>query len=150
MVSKKVDIFPMGELYDSSSSSDSDSDFDSELDFKKKVSKYIRYVFYKLYYFFSFIVNWFSKLIKNEKKEKPKVITTDMIIKEYEEKEYKRFLKIFENENSNANMNKEFYDIDLYKETVTDVNNELEKQWKSRILYENTPRGNIVMYYEIF
>ena len=31
---------------------------------------------------------------------------------------------------------------------LKDENNQLEKIWRTRILFENTPRGNIVMYYD--
>jgi hypothetical protein len=33
---------------------------------------------------------------------------------------------------------------------VQEENNELEKTWRRRILFENTPRGNIMMYYDAF
>jgi hypothetical protein len=144
MTSKKVNIFPIGELYNySSSESDSDND--------KSKKGFFKYEYNHIYLFFIFLIKWFSRIFNLEnKKNRPKVITTDMIIKEYEEKEYKRFLDIFEKEDANKNMNEEFYNLELYKETVMDTNNKLENEWKSRILFENTPRGNIVMYYDAF
>jgi hypothetical protein len=33
---------------------------------------------------------------------------------------------------------------------MIETENELEKKWKTRILFENTPRGNIIMYYNPF
>jgi hypothetical protein len=35
-------------------------------------------------------------------------------------------------------------------ELMVDPENELEKKWKSRILFETTPRGNIIMHYNPF
>jgi len=43
-----------------------------------------------------------------------------------------------------------FYDMDEYTEKIADANNELEKNWRSRILYVTTPHGNIMMYYDAF
>ena len=51
---------------------------------------------------------------------------------------------------ANSNIDKCFYDIKLHSQTVEDVNNELEKTWKRRIMMENTPRGNIIMYYDAY
>ena len=42
----------------------------------------------------------------------------------------------------------EFYDKKQLKIALQDVNNEIEQGWKTRMLFENTPRGNIVMYYD--
>ena len=36
------------------------------------------------------------------------------------------------------------------RELLTDENNNLEKIWKTRVLFENTPRGNVIMYYDAF
>lgn len=145
----KVFVLPIGNI-SSYSDSDKDSDTDTELELKTKMKKYIRFGFHRVYLFFVFLMNTFLKLFVENKKEKPIVITTEMVLKEYEEKEYNKFLKLFENDHANLNMNKEFYDIELYKNTVLNTDNEFEKQWKSRILYENTPRGNITMYYDAF
>ena len=50
----------------------------------------------------------------------------------------------------NANINKAFYNNDELKKLLKDEHNETEKTWKSRILYDSTPRGNIMMYYDIY
>jgi hypothetical protein len=31
---------------------------------------------------------------------------------------------------------------------MTESNTELEKMWRTRILFENTPRGNVIMFYD--
>ena len=54
------------------------------------------------------------------------------------------------NENKNANINAVFYNKKEYKQVIKEENNDLEKKWKSIILYKNTPRGNILMYYDAF
>ena len=48
----------------------------------------------------------------------------------------------------NANIIEEFYDKKKLSVALEDVNNPLEKSWKTRMLFEHTPRGNIVMYYD--
>lgn len=50
----------------------------------------------------------------------------------------------------NQNIDPLFYDRAAYKKLMEEPNNFLEKEWKSRILYENTPQGNIIMYYDIY
>ena len=50
----------------------------------------------------------------------------------------------------NKNINKEFYNKDAYKEAVKDEDNELEKEWRRKILVENTPRGNVYMFYDSY
>jgi len=43
-----------------------------------------------------------------------------------------------------------FYDMDEYTAEISVVNNDLEKKWRSRILYVSTPHGSIMMYYDAF
>ena len=43
-----------------------------------------------------------------------------------------------------------FYDKTQYTSIMKDTNNPFEKQWKTRILFEYTPRGNIIMMYDIY
>lgn len=50
----------------------------------------------------------------------------------------------------NSNMDKIIYDRPSYKKLMEEANNYLEKQWRSRIMYEHTPRGNIIMYYDTY
>ena len=50
----------------------------------------------------------------------------------------------------NQNIDPLFYDRAAYKKLMEEPNNFLEKEWKSRILYENTPQGNIIMYYDVY
>jgi hypothetical protein len=52
--------------------------------------------------------------------------------------------------NVNTNIEKIFYDKKELQQFLLNQNNELEKVWKTRILIENTPRGNIIMYYDVY
>jgi len=68
----------------------------------------------------------------------------------YINKHNSRFLKTYETPDCNFNANTDacFYDKDLLKQELVEVNNELEMAWKRRMLYESTPRGNIIMHYD--
>ena len=50
----------------------------------------------------------------------------------------------------NENVELEFYDRKSLHKVLESVDNPIEKAWKARILFENTPRGNLVMYYDAF
>ena len=52
--------------------------------------------------------------------------------------------------NWNENIEGDFYNKKKIQETLKDVSNPIEKKWKSRILLENTPKGNIIMYYDAY
>jgi hypothetical protein len=43
-----------------------------------------------------------------------------------------------------------FYNQKELREVLLEENNGLEKTWKTRILFENTPRGNVIIYYDAF
>ena len=47
----------------------------------------------------------------------------------------------------NSNIDPILYDFLKRKEVFASGDNDFEKQWKSRILIENTPRGNVMMYF---
>jgi hypothetical protein len=48
----------------------------------------------------------------------------------------------------NSNISTEFYDKQKYKAVLEEYNNVLETQWKTRVLMETTPRGNVLMYFD--
>ena len=48
----------------------------------------------------------------------------------------------------NENIDPSCYSIDIL--SSLDENNELELQWKRRLLQQTTPRGNIIMYYDFY
>jgi hypothetical protein len=50
----------------------------------------------------------------------------------------------------NQNIVSVFYNKKEFGETVATVNNVLETEWRTRILMESTPRGNIIMYFDAY
>lgn len=82
-----------------------------------------------------------------------KPITQSIVLKTpmetYIELNLNRFLKTYESTNKySENIDASFYEKDRLKQLLIDANNPLELEWKRRILYETTPRGNIMMYYD--
>ena len=65
------------------------------------------------------------------------------------EKSCKRYSEFYSRstDDENSNIDKVLYDFDELKELFKESTNEHEKLWKSRILHENTPRGNVIMHY---
>jgi len=62
-----------------------------------------------------------------------------------------RFLKLLtEGSGSSSNIDSLIYNKKAFHQVLMDSDNELEKSWRSRILMESTPLGNIVMFYDIF
>lgn len=62
-----------------------------------------------------------------------------------------RFLKLLaEGLGSSSNIDILIYNKKAFHQVLMDSDNELEKSWRSRLLMESTPLGNIVMFYDIF
>jgi len=91
-----------------------------------------------------FIVRYFQKKTQPIKQPPPEKQET-----QYEKscKKYAEFYNKTNADEENSNIDAELYDFDKRKELFADPNNLPEKMWKSRILLENTPRGNVLMYY---
>lgn len=110
----------------------------------KKLYFYIYLFFYRIYISFFPI--------------KPPIYVPSIldVTNDYNEVRTRRFLKTFEetDDNKSIDFNKnieiEFYDKDKYKKIIMYSGNTLEKHWKKRILFETTPRGNIIMYYDAY
>jgi len=49
-----------------------------------------------------------------------------------------------------VNISPIFYSKPEYNTVMQEISNYLEKEWKTRILYETTPKGNIIMYYDVY
>jgi hypothetical protein len=60
------------------------------------------------------------------------------------------FLDTFENTNFNDNIDKSLYNKEFYNEIIIDKDNALELTWKQHILHELTPKGNIIMFYDVY
>lgn len=68
------------------------------------------------------------------------------------ESEKKKFLDLFEKDSNivNSNVHPDIYIYEKYQQLLNDENNSVEKQWKTRILIQNTEHKNVIMYYDIF
>jgi hypothetical protein len=56
----------------------------------------------------------------------------------------------FVNKSLNESIDDVFYSKKEYLELLENLDNYLEKKWKKNILFEHTPRGNIIMHYDVF
>lgn len=88
---------------------------------------------------------------------KPVILSTKSLKTEQEEyvdKYRVRFLATFDTADSsalwNANVDAVMLDKDALAKTLEDADNELEKKWKRSVLIENTPRGNVYMFYDAY
>ena len=52
--------------------------------------------------------------------------------------------------NYNENIDPIFYDKKAYNSYMQESNTDIEKIWRTRILLENTPRGNIIFFYDAY
>jgi hypothetical protein len=62
----------------------------------------------------------------------------------------KSFLKYHDDKEKSANIDDVFHSRYDYKKIMLDANNYLEKTWKTRILFEHTFQGNVLMFYDAF
>ena len=115
-----------------------------------------------LYYYMFFLLAKFMKQFQPPAQEPIKSKTA---IEIYEESYSPKFLGIIKtldqtvkqfdlNQNAkhkyNANIDDILYNREELLECMKDPKNPYEEKWQNRILYETTPRGNIVMYYDVF
>ena len=81
----------------------------------------------------------------------PKLVTVLSQLDDYIQANTSRFLRTYQTNKSgglNSNMNEEFYSKDAYQSIIKTENNRLEVEWKRRLMFEYTPRGNVIMYYD--
>jgi hypothetical protein len=100
-----------------------------------------------LYYYYCALQTWYPR----PQKIQPKLLSE--LCSDYIEKEKQKFLGTYEilsKDDANTSIHPIFYQTDDYKNATSLENNELEQYWKRRILFENTPRGNIIMYYDAY
>lgn len=73
---------------------------------------------------------------------------------EYKMRNKAVFIKTFQEAEGrkkyNENVDLAFYNREEYNKIVSVSENILEPKWKSNILYESTPRGNIIMFYDAY
>jgi len=73
------------------------------------------------------------------------------VVDKYIEAKKQRFLETYEvAENYSSNIESCFLSKKGYENLLKNESNDVEKRWKTRILCENTPRGNIFMFYDVY
>ena len=120
---------------------------------KRKVVYSFRFTIFVLMRFVYYFLYEYGLLTRPPPPETISTLSTDYITLQTS-----KFLASFEknvsdssNKDSfNTNIDKCFYDSKLHALAVEDADNELEKTWRRRIMFENTPRGNIIMHYDAF
>lgn len=109
-----------------------------------------------LFLFYAVYNSWLKNFNSNPMIEQIVLSDTDKYIEKYKSKLLKSFeLKSGEPETSNdteysSNIFQAFYSKEELQNILVTPNNFIEEEWKRRILFENTPRGNIVMYYDAY
>ena len=61
----------------------------------------------------------------------------------------KQFHKFFSQPNANDNIEPDMYDHEQYNKMILHSPH-IEKKWKSRILIDSTPIGNVIMHYDVY
>lgn len=84
-------------------------------------------------------------------------ITTTSLTEQYIQRQTARLLNTYNTSletqrraTYSENIDTVFYTKSQWSEVLKDENNYLEKKWQTKILIENTPRGNIIMYYDAY
>ena len=79
----------------------------------------------------------------------PKKLATIPYVETQYDKSCKKYAEFYGKEfaDENSNIDPVLYDFVKRKDVFASADNDFEKQWKSRILMENTPRGNVMMFF---
>lgn len=109
---------------------------------------------------FASIIRWILGFLGLSKKQSIDILSTKSLKtlqEEYADKYRTAFLRTFEEEKEedeaekwNSNIDNVLRDKEALAEIVKDADNEMERKWKRAILIENTPRGNVFMFYDIY
>jgi len=106
----------------------------------------------KYFYYYTAFFLYKIKLFYN-KKENEKLMESFLDIdKKYIDPLKTRFSKTFENTiiEYNSNIEPIFYKKKDFLTALQEVDNKYEPIWKTRILFESTPRGNIILFYDAY
>jgi len=107
----------------------------------------IRYVFFYMYIRILYIYYRIRNLFISPP---PQQAVIDPI-EEYTNPKKQKLLLTYESDtNMSSNIHKDIYDRKRFNEILKEESNELERIWKTRLLYESTPRGPVIMYYDIY
>jgi len=116
-----------------------------QLTFQQKSYNIYRKTYLNILYFFFTIYYTFFPY------QKPNPIETVLTISEkYCKKQKNKFLETFDQDSANtinSNIEAIFYNKQELNKFFEEPDNTIETSWKSRVLMENTPRGNIIMFY---
>ena len=98
-----------------------------------------------------FFINYYKYLFNIQTIQLPqptKITDIDLYIKQNTD----RFLISFTKTTNilNSNIDPLFYVKTAFLDTIKNEENSIEPEWKRRILFETTPRGNIIMYYDAY
>jgi hypothetical protein len=99
-----------------------------------------------VFFFFSSIYHAWTNLFK---KKQIKLPVVDPII-DYVEKQQAMLTKHADKTLLNQNIDPVFYSKKDFQFMLCDSKNRHETLWKTRILFASTPRGNIIMYYDVY
>jgi hypothetical protein len=99
-----------------------------------------------VFFFFSRIYHAWTNLFK---KKQIKLPVVDPII-DYVEKQQAMLTKHADKTLLNQNIDPVFYSKKDFQFMLCDSKNRHETLWKTRILFASTPRGNIIMYYDVY
>ena len=107
----------------------------------------LRYIFFYMY-----IRIWYLFLIIRNRliplQAQPVIIDP---IEEYTKPKKVKLLLTYDSDiNMNANIDPNIYDKKNFSELMKHEFNDTERLWKTRILYDSTPRGPIIMYYDMY
>lgn len=83
------------------------------------------------------------------------VTTTTSLTEQYIQFQTTRLLNTYKTTDEitpdySENIDAVFYSKSQWSELLKDDNNFLEKKWQTKILIENTPKGNVIMYYDAY
>jgi hypothetical protein len=97
-------------------------------------------------------IQWISKLVGIQKKTVSEPKKASSPNEKYIESIKTKFLQTFQTgeEDWNSNIEDVIKDKEKLAELLKTPNNELEKKWKTRILIETTPRGNVIVFYDLY
>lgn len=98
-----------------------------------------------------FLTNCWKKLVLIYQSFSPKkaIVNPDYIFYEKHKKYFTDSVS-YKNDFKNDNIDSCFYSKDAFQKVMKDENNFIEREWRTRILMQSTPRGNIIMYYDAY
>lgn len=100
------------------------------------------YWYLRIAYFFSYIYHVYFP-VQQIKREPTILNKTDEYIKMRTEQFHKK-------NNKSSNIEPIFYNKAEFYAMMAECNNDIEQKWRTRVLFESSPRGNIVMYYDAY